>query len=841
MPWRRRFTISIYSRYKCCETPSILPNFKHILPIEIYAHLGARLIQLTPYTQRRVPVHQRPNTRIRRKTTVRDPDPAFPYTDELNADPRLVGGPALMNPMPQMNSAARLDMFRSHLSQAVIIEGCNFPYIFTGKEMDFGRYEMQGGAAEREQDGQVIAVIPKYPTRTVGLDRILENPKSTVIYRGLDDNLIHCFDINSYAAGQPGFGYVNKFKNEHLLYKDTHLPSDAILAHSNARQGNKYCLGVNLNVAYMTDVNTVKDAMYISRSAAKAMRSTAINTRTISVRANEHPINHHGDEYSAKFLLDIGETVGEDGVFCALRPVSTETFAADMNPANLREVQALHDRVIRLPPGSKIVDLNFYTTSKRDQIPWSVYGQVEKYVEAIKIYWERIIEVHAEYSGKYRISPRFSNLVTNAMLHLSAHGGRVKGIPNKKVRFVNRTDHAVEFLQIEVTYTHPRDVGIGFKITDSHGTKGTICRIVEDEDMPVDDFGIRADVVIDPASVVARMNMGQLAEQAINRTSEFVRRQLEALYPTDPLGAFELLLNYYNDIHPNYADLVRRVKDTDEKRRKHVAEEIHTGIHINIPPFLASFDDPDSFKRVLSALEISNPELAKKIREEHCFYEKLLPPEEYEENLFMYLRRKWNVPVSPVTYALRDEQGNRQIIRTNKPVLIGPKYMYLLCKVPEPSAPGVAHVSHHGIPMKTPSEVRMESEISTNPTRFGEDEQRIALQDVDGAENFRLMSLQSASPEGVATAVRTILDAEYPTRIGRIPITNEQLRDTNAIIGLFGHIMATEGVDVLNTEVSAEDFPAFMLENVPPDALLDLDDGDDDLPDSDDEDPTDDE
>lgn len=411
------------------------------------------------------------NKRTARTETSRNPDPAFPYMRSLSADIRLVGGPTILTPFPQTCSAARLDMFRSHLSQAVVVDGCEFPRIFTGKEMDFGRYEMQAGAAEREQDGQILAVIPKYQVRMEGINQIHECPKRTVIWRGLDDDAIHCFDIDThYTDGADGFGYRNVLENEHLLQKDTHIFSDTIFAHSPARNGNQYNLGVNANVLYATDLDTIEDAFPISRTLANKMRSLEISRKSITVRANEHPINHFGDEVEAKFLPDIGDCVGDDGVLCAFRPVDVATFAADMNPLYMREIQPQHDRIIRVPPGAKIVDIDFYPTSRRDQIPWSIFGQVEKYIDSIKRYWETIIKTATELEGRYTFSPRFNTLVERAYLQYSAHGGRPKGIPSRRIKFQNRTGHAIEFLQIEVTYTIPREVNEAFKVTDRYGT-----------------------------------------------------------------------------------------------------------------------------------------------------------------------------------------------------------------------------------------------------------------------------------------------------------------------------------------------------------------------------------
>jgi hypothetical protein len=388
--------------------------------------------------------------------------------DNLRTDIRLLSSPGVLNPYYQETSSSRLDMFRRHIGQALVMDGCELPQIFTGKEMDAARYELN--ASKRDQDGQVIAVIPKYLPGG-GAFGILENPSRTVIYIGQNDHCLHYFTLSSHFMAGDGFGYENIFENEHLLLRDSYLPKEAVLSHSPAIQGNKYCLGVNANVAYTTQPETIEDAMMISQSLADKMTTRELRRIIINIKPHEHPVNYYGDnENNFKFMPDIGETTDEKGILAVFRPVETSTFAADMHPDHMTQVQEQHDRVIRIHPYAKIVDIDCYACSKRDMIPWTVYGQAEKYIDAIKTYWERILRIYDQYKGRYGLSPQFNTLVTTAMLHLSAHGGRVHGINSRKVRFVTRSEQPVDFLQIHVTYMAKRKTTVGFKITDRFGT-----------------------------------------------------------------------------------------------------------------------------------------------------------------------------------------------------------------------------------------------------------------------------------------------------------------------------------------------------------------------------------
>jgi DNA-directed RNA polymerase beta subunit len=50
-----------------------------------------------------------------------------------------------------------------------------------------------------------------------------------------------------------------------------------------------------------------------------------------------------------------------------------------------------------------------------------------------------------------------------------------------------------------------------------------LCQIAKPEDMPVDQNGNRADIIMDPNSTVSRMNLGRVYEMYINITTKKTR------------------------------------------------------------------------------------------------------------------------------------------------------------------------------------------------------------------------------------------------------------------------------------------------------------------------------
>jgi DNA-directed RNA polymerase subunit beta len=83
------------------------------------------------------------------------------------------------------------------------------------------------------------------------------------------------------------------------------------------------------------------------------------------------------------------------------------------------------------------------------------------------------------------------------------------------VKILNRdeADLPVGVLQeISVRVAHIRKITVGDKLAGRHGNKGVISKIVPIEDMPYMADGTPIDIILSPASVIARMNLGQILE-----------------------------------------------------------------------------------------------------------------------------------------------------------------------------------------------------------------------------------------------------------------------------------------------------------------------------------------
>lgn len=387
-----------------------------------------------------------------------------PFLENTKAPVELLGLAGLMNPLIDHTSSQRGVMFSNHLAQAQVVHGCEFPMLCSGFEALVGDYEYD--STERDQDIQVRHIIPRFITQ-IGMSPIKFNPYYTIIYRGDRDGKVSYFNREEYTFRSNRYGYKNQHLNQMLLNSGNFIPKETKLSTSPAHQGNKYCMGVNLNVAYMSLPQVTEDAFVISESAARKLSSTGIDQISFQILPNQIPLNLYGNELEYKFMPDVGEIVNEDCVVCALRTPTPDTILSDISQESLTRIQPLHDSKFYVPKGSEIIDIQVVVNRKcRVKTPREVFSQVQKYRDAINAYNLKVWEAYQETVREGReITPEFSTLVENAMKSLLADGVHVPGFTKRADITLCRKKEPIPWIHVQITYKYTHNVQKGFKLS----------------------------------------------------------------------------------------------------------------------------------------------------------------------------------------------------------------------------------------------------------------------------------------------------------------------------------------------------------------------------------------
>ena len=106
----------------------------------------------------------------------------------------------------------------------------------------------------------------------------------------------------------------------------------------------------------------------------------------------------------------------------------------------------------------------------------------------------------------------YSKDVKNSSLYLE-HGLSGKVIKIKKLTRENNDPLPSDVLmRIHIWLSTTRQIKVGDKMAGRHGNKGVVSVILPEEDMPYTADGRPVDMILNPLSVIGRMNLGQLLE-----------------------------------------------------------------------------------------------------------------------------------------------------------------------------------------------------------------------------------------------------------------------------------------------------------------------------------------
>lgn len=711
-----------------------------------------------------------------------------------------------LNNFDGADSGPRKQMFsRSHLAQAL---GIAFPTprrLMTGAEMEYGEATFR---VEIEKNSDVLAAIPYYNTVKADEGAIRHNPETFVFIED-ERGEVSYVTLKDFCSHHPyfGFNYKNSKVGENLrrgsINSNLFLGEGTILQDSpNVLEDGNYCYGREANMACMTDPAGSEDGIKISESFLEKLTYHSYERRRVTYGTSHFPINAHGDDSKYKIFPDIGDIIPDSGILMALRPYDSDTRAKTSGPRYLRDkvydacfapvemstramqlVSHLYDEIIFAPPGGEIIDIRIiHDNSQQVKTPAMVNVQSKRYDDSRREFYQ---SVYRFYSGlvarrktELKISHKFALLVRDAIAMLQEE----KSTAIVKTDNVQKTykkssldDYTVEFV---IRYTHKP--GIGNKGTGCHGDKGVFCKWVPTEDMPIDAWGNRADIVVDPYSTVSRMNLGRFYEQYFNAARRDLTRELHDLlgieYPGEDWKSITMAEKF------RVQKMVRERSNPELERWISRYIRFTTILRPEQGAWLAEYEqDRTRFSNhIVTVLEVgiyihfpsnNSPEL----------------PDQVDAIMAEFMPR-----MSPVTF-----RGNSGKIRTSKvPVLIGSVYFILLEKTGSDwTAVSSAKLQNNGVISQVTNADKYSTPVRNKSIRFlGETELRILISYI-GAMNAAEIMDRNNNIRSHTFAVHNLLSSPKPTAIEVLVDRNEiQLGDPrpNVMIKHYGYCAGWE-------------------------------------------------
>jgi hypothetical protein len=200
--------------------------------------------------------------------------------------------------------------------------------------------------------------------------------------------------------------------------------------------------------------------------------------------------------------------------------------------------------------------------------------------------YDKIIRDNRKVNKTPKFSKKFSRLIRDSAGATSEMPGlgRLKLVPNYNGQQLNTC-------RIVIKYTYDVVPTIGFKATGCWGDKGVICKVLKREQMPMDQYGVVAEVLSAPVVSINRMNPPKVFEQYYNfqcmRMEERVREMIKRDSSDDGYReAYKLLMSFYEVLSkPFYDKLIEFNGMGNDIRRvkRHVNSVVEDMMYIYLP------------------------------------------------------------------------------------------------------------------------------------------------------------------------------------------------------------------------------------------------------------------
>lgn len=669
-----------------------------------------------------------------------------------------------LNPLFHCVSGARQVMFTGNLSQMLVIDGRTRKRIQSGLEQQHAQATF---CHKFPRDAVVLAVIPRFSSLMWG-ESFNINPMDLVIYEDWETHQLDVMELTRFHVMHQHYGFEFEFDPEiynRLTMKNARFEKGTVIARSpNVTDDGDYMYGLEANVIAMSAPEGIEDGIGFSRSFSERATTTAFETRTFTCGRSHYPINTYGNGEIYKVVPDIGETIHSNGLLCALRPWHKYMDAINMSQRNLlRPIYGL-DTTHYGYSEAEVVDIRVRRNDRlpHRRLPDEMTAQLRKYHEADKRFYIELIRACSTRNGKLlNYQPAMSEHLTMLLDHAVRHVGPdlIKeglwpkhDIASLEARMNYRGELMDEF-RVDVTYRYKASIAEGGKLSDLAGGKGVGTRLIEDEDMPIDKFGNRADIIYYSGSTVNRMNPGRNHEQMIGAAGRDVIKRIRRSYNLPDVGPID---------HKVIVDAVRGNDKLFKKNFNYVKgfyEKLSpTALYplVNKPEFEASGRAHNHLIAVIKDGDVPHGMYLRMPSDSGLLMDEIMDWLEDSE---------YTPEISEVTY--RDLSG--KVVTTKHPILIGPNY-YTVSEKTATDGSGISsgRTNQFGTASRLTNADKHSAPARETVTRAdGESEARNKAAS-HGAEFMAEQFDMHNNPTMHKVATMALLTADKPTNIPRI-------------------------------------------------------------------------
>lgn len=657
-------------------------------------------------------------------------------------------------------SPARLYMVGKNQGKAAVINSPTPRKINSGDEQE---YERTARKIEITQASEVEAIF--YVKDPIEKGKELYWGTRYVIMRSLEDSSYYLLTMPKFFTQNTELGFEFHYNKEHMrrLTKGEFFKAGTVFGTSSriTDQG-EWVPGIEARIAPMSHYDCEEDAIVIADDFAKKVGVSF--ERFFEEDWNEDKwmlINAYGTEDEHQGFPLCGQRVREDGLLFGLRRRDTVNALVALTKKGLMEYDEHYDKLFWAPPGAIVTDIKVETeryknqkNNRKQKKPTFPHTQLlQQYEESFNTFYNDIVNWYTskkiDFNNKLvPTSPELFNLILHARgkitrFNSSRHGDSYNTVKNK---FKNIPQNDWK-LTIKVKEDMPAKVR--HKMTGVHGNKATIGKVIPGAQMPVDDYGNRADIIVSNFPDFRRQIYGSLIELDINFANihiyPHIKKAVEdGLYEK----AWGIASEFYETVSPEFNAIIQTL-NADER--------IHHVEHIA--------RDENEFSVMLDD-DITGIEMIKRLAKKYA-----------------------HIKPTPVTYI--SPQG--ETIRTLNPVPITSAYYLMLDKHGDDiSSQSTPRFNIFGLPTSLNKEDKRRHFYRAKLNRnVGAVEGRLMVNQYGGAFAVTQITLGN-SPEAIDNAVRRILRSENPFNIPKLVYPGEEIN--NFSLGYIKSVLSDTGI-----------------------------------------------
>lgn len=647
-----------------------------------------------------------------------------------------------LNPFSRHLSSPRGQMMATHMAQTVPIYNGETKILQTGIELQMSKSS--------------YSIVVQESCRVVGIvkNKVAgdEYPTATVIITVRDDEdgskLFDIITIKPYEILANGFGFMYNIDYDLInsLYPGHILEKGQILAKS-PTHGNddQWRFGINANLALVSLPEVAEDGIVMSKSLANRLRYDYFEVKHIEFGKTVMPLNMYGDNETYKVIPDILEEP-RNQMLCVLRKIGvlnvdspdildTDVLMASRsymrNPDTEFDIGYFLSAPVDKNNKPYVIDVNVYKSSdtnysdlidKEASLGKYMFSKRQFYNDVMRVYQNEIV---SRYRNDFKVSPKLSELLIDASYNINE-------VP-KVLQFKGKD---IDAYHLEIVTRSPGVCSVGSKCSDLHGSKGIIIEIRDDEYMPytIDKYGnkIVADIIMDPISVVSRMNPSRVYEQFFNDAS----RKCQAL-----------LRSMVKNRHKPTANEIELCFNTLLEFFALFGTEQYTH-------YLSVKDDVAAKKEIV--LEALNQEV-------YIYYKVSTEKRPIEVVMDVISGSKFN-PELLDTYMKDMTTG--EVKKFREKIRIAPIYEILLNRRSDRFlATNIARINHHGFPISTSGNTKNKLMWKHNPVRLLSETDVRLYNAYGSSELLAELRDRSLSQVTVREIYTNLLSADNPTNV----------------------------------------------------------------------------